>query len=240
MSNQLTYEVVMAALPDYVLGTLSQDEMVAIDNYINHQRALLGALHEHEESLAQLAHAAPEVALPPEIRAALLAQVRSTLHHQRPRTHRLPDPWRWGALAALILLTLLGLYTARLQQEMDTLREQQQEARLLASLDRVLWLPGTEEAPAARGTLYLGDESAIIVLEGLPALPPEQAYQLWVIPPEGDPISAGLLEVGTQPLSRHLLRLPPAPSGISAVGLSLEPAGGSLAPTGPILLLGEG
>ena len=79
----------------------------------------------------------------------------------------------------------------------------------------------------------------MILFEGLEALPEDQTYQLWLIPAEGNPIPAGLLEAEAGVPSFHTLSIPEGVQEFAAVGVSVEPAGGSPAPTGPIVLLGK-
>ncbi|MGH2541487.1 MAG: anti-sigma factor domain-containing protein, partial [Ardenticatenaceae bacterium] len=74
---------------------------------------------------------------------------------------------------------------------------------------------------------------------GLAPLSEAQSYQLWLIPADGAPVPAGLLVVeGAQPSSQDIA-VPPGAQDYAAVGVSVEPSGGSPAPTGPIVLLGE-
>jgi len=71
----------------------------------------------------------------------------------------------------------------------------------------------------------------------LPQPAPDKDYQLWFVPPEGKPISAGLLQVGPDGV---LSASPDLPEGLGAVrpAISLEKKGGAEAPT-DIKLVGE-
>jgi anti-sigma-K factor RskA len=122
----------------------------------------------------------------------------------------------------------------RLQSELDTRLNQ------LASIggaQEVVALSGTDAAPDASGTLYVHDNVGTLVLNNLGGLDESQTYQLWLIPPDGAPIPAGLL--GQSGTGVQTLTLPTTLDSIAAVGVSVEPPGGSDAPTGPIVLLGE-
>ncbi|MBK8902891.1 MAG: anti-sigma factor [Anaerolineaceae bacterium] len=97
----------------------------------------------------------------------------------------------------------------------------------------------TGENPAAAATLTVAPEaaSATFVARNLPQLSADQAYQLWII--RGDqPLSAGVFSVDengrvTLPVDATLA------SSYDAVGVSIEPAGGSETPTpDQIILLG--
>jgi anti-sigma-K factor RskA len=134
----------------------------------------------------------------------------------------------------------------QLQQTNKTLQQQTEtNQELLAMLaggniKRAVSLPGTADAPDAGGIFYLGnDNQAALVLHGLKPLPSSQTYQLWLIPADGSPAPAGLLAVQTDNPTWVALQVPAdAPQDFAKVGVSVEPAGGSPAPTGPIVLLG--
>lgn len=139
---------------------------------------------------------------------------------------------------------------AQLESEVDSLVQvnQQLEAQLandrnqlaiFAGAERVVALAGTPDAPDASGTFYTGGDSGLLVLRGLPPLPADQTYELWLIPDEGAPVPAGLVQVGEGATHTFPIALSGQPTDYAAVGLSIEPAGGSPAPTGPIVLLGS-
>lgn len=188
--------------------------------------------------------------------------------HPMPRPRQQAPRWSWwrgAAVVALAAALVLALLTSQMQArvgalsaEVATLREanealRQQNVSLtdelrirqgqvarIARAERVVPLPGTEAAPEARGTLYLSAAEGIIVLDGLDPLPASQTYELWLIPAEGAPLPAGLLAVASSSEPTWVdVTLPPAVTDFAAVGVSVEPAGGSTAPTGPIVLLGS-
>jgi anti-sigma-K factor RskA len=173
-----------------------------------------------------------------------------------------------GAMAAVLLLGIVLLQTlgevgglrrqvqdleqqvAATQAENSAIRAQNVELQIqlrsrlnqlasLAGATQLVALGGTEAAPQASGTLYVRDGQGTLVLSNLEPLSAGQIYQLWLIPPDGAPIPAGLLGQAGGPVATITLELPSTLDGIAAVGISVEPPGGSAAPTGPIVLLGE-
>ncbi len=98
----------------------------------------------------------------------------------------------------------------------------------------------TGEHPAAVGTLTLvPDGGATLTVANLPPPPADSTYQAWLIV-GGAPISAGTFAVDATGQGRHLIA-DAAPGSLEAVGVSLEPSGGSEQPTpGNIILLGPG
>lgn len=138
---------------------------------------------------------------------------------------------------------------AQLQSQVDRLVQVNQQLEqqiasdrsqlaIFANADRVVALAGTPDAPNASGAFYVGPESGLLVLRNLPPLPAEQTYELWLIPGEGAPVPAGLVQVAADGSNTFPIPLAGQPTNYAAVGLSIEPAGGSPSPTGPIVLLG--
>jgi hypothetical protein len=77
-----------------------------------------------------------------------------------------------------------------------------------------------------------------IVLSGVEPAGPGRTYELWAIRGTRPPEPAGLFAVEAgRPLAAQL-RTIPRPAEVTAFAVSLEPATGSPAPTGPIVLAG--
>jgi anti-sigma-K factor RskA len=75
--------------------------------------------------------------------------------------------------------------------------------------------------------------SYVELLEAMDALPAGRSYQMWSLDGPA-PVSLGVLGRGTDPVARVTV-----PEGTSSVAISVEPAGGSPAPTGAIAGTGE-
>lgn len=75
-----------------------------------------------------------------------------------------------------------------LQQARDTLQQQVQDDQnrlaLIANANpaQTVMLPGTAEAPEARGAFYSGEGQGLLLVRGLEPLSAQQSYQLWLIP----------------------------------------------------------
>jgi anti-sigma-K factor RskA len=67
--------------------------------------------------------------------------------------------------------------------------------------------------------------------------PDDKSYQLWVVPMEGSPISAGVFNPATSDTAHWMSKVP---EGIAPkmFAITLEPAGGMPQPTGPMVLVG--
>lgn len=159
--------------------------------------------------------------------------------------------------AAMVIAFALGAYAVSLQRRITLLegqvraaadraaQSQQQLVQLKAAADqsaqvrrilgagdlRRLDLAGTKAAPAAAGRAFWSPaEGLVVAFANLPATDAGRVYQLWVIPPGGSPIDAGLLDL--QPDGRALaLARSGTSQRVGTVAITLEPAGGSAVPT---------
>ncbi len=119
------------------------------------------------------------------------------------------------------------------------LQNQQLQVAILSNPQQHIALVGTADAPQASGGFYSHDNTAILVLHGLPPLSLEQTYQLWWITPTSPTALPGeLLTVSTPDSTLLTLSIPAQYHNFAGIGISIEPAGGSTKPT-KVLLLGQ-
>jgi anti-sigma-K factor RskA len=161
--------------------------------------------------------------------------------HARPRRTRAGVPWvPWlsgvVATASIVVAVLFGFAQAHTQDELNQVRAENQAISLLLSAPRakLLTYPVTNGGEATV-VLAADRHELAVVTTGLPALPAGKVYQLWLI---GKPTitSAGLLPPAKDGQTPAVLA-----TGVvkgDALGLTVEPAGGSAQPTTkPILAL---
>ena len=167
--------------------------------------------------------------------------VRPTHAAARARPRRMPV-WLLPLAALLVLTALAGYRSFQLQAQLEdqrtTLRLQEQVLAAVAAGARTWPLTGTEQAPQASGVLVQapGEPRPLLLVRSLPDLPPDRAYQVWVIS-GGTPFEAGLLSPGRDGV--QVARLDRPAGNADTVALTIEPAGGSRAPTGPIVIAGQ-
>jgi anti-sigma-K factor RskA len=110
---------------------------------------------------------------------------------------------------------------------------------ILASPDVIrVDLKGQAAAPAAIGRAFWSRSRGVLfTASSLPSLPASKAYQLWILPSSGAPLSAGVLTLDSEgrTLSVGEAGTSEAPKGFA---VTIEPAGGSATPTMPIVLVG--
>jgi hypothetical protein len=81
-------------------------------------------------------------------------------------------------------------------------------------------------------------ETAVII-SGLEPAVPGKTYELWAIRGEAPPEPAGVFTLGPELWATVPAKRIERPEEVTALAVSIEPAGGSKTPTGPILLVGR-
>lgn len=194
------------------------------------------------------AESAPSLA-PGEVvhRAADVGRTGPRLTVQPQRASRWNVSWAAALAAALPLVAAawLALQVASLQQRVgqseEALRHTAQEARTVAELlgrgiqagAEMARVDGTEMAPSASGMFYYGRASSegVLVVSGLPHLPRDQVYQLWLVSGT-ERMNGGtfVLEDGGKGLL--LVKAPMPISSVDSIAVTMEPMGGSPTPRG--------
>lgn len=144
-----------------------------------------------------------------------------------------------AAFAALLGAALAWNFTLRSENGDQAARLVRQEQMLdaIAAGGRVTQLKGTNGAPQASGTVIQSPSSrtAFLLVRDLPRLPENQEYQVWRIK-TGTPSGAGLFS--SEGMDEQMIVVSADFTDADAIGISIEPRGGSRSPTGAIVLLG--
>ena len=141
----------------------------------------------------------------------------------------------------------LSQRVAELQSESAQQQAQLERARevvaTLTSTDAVrVTLVAAQAPPQPQGkAIYVRDRSSLVFLaSNMPALPPQKAYELWLIPTNGAPIPAGVFK----PDAHGSATVDPTAvaGGVEAkaFAITIEPEQGSATPTMPIVMMGAG
>lgn len=118
----------------------------------------------------------------------------------------------------------------------DRVKNQERILASLPSIQQLVSLEGDQFGSDASGFLVATSAGNFLVLTGLEPLPADQTYQLWLVPNgEETPISSGLVSVESSDTVVVPVELAIGANEFSAVGFSVEPAGGSPAPTQIVL-----
>jgi anti-sigma-K factor RskA len=103
-------------------------------------------------------------------------------------------------------------------------------------------IAGTDHQPEAEGTLLVGSAEglvAVFIAANLSSLPEGLVYQFWLIGDGVLPVGAGIFHSNTQGQGVLIIQSTQPVLSFNAIGVSIEPDGGSEQPTGDIVLLGN-
>ena len=235
LENNDPYRESLAA---YALGALDEGEIPALEKHLQtcqscrDELAVYGKLGD--DLLAALP-SAPAPGGPPTASPGAAAPSQELGPAKRK--------WSLGQIAlgaALVLLLGITLFSAF---QVQTL--QRQQAALSRQINNgqtalaMLAYPGTRTLPLNGadivGNLLVDPDRnvAALIVWNLPPLPADQTYQVWIIDPQGKRTSGGTFNPETnQRFTTVSISAPEAYSNYSGLGVTIEPAGGSPAPTG--------
>jgi anti-sigma-K factor RskA len=235
----------------YALGALDGEDLVRFRAHVAEGcEECERALADFGEALVLAAH---DLSQRPPARVKRLLMDRLTRRRAVRRTpSRFWAGFRWvasvaiaaGIIGAVVAGYVSSLYEARIgrmAREAASLRQEIDQQRLALSLlrdpsARVVALRGLEPSPAARGRILWSErDGGLFVASALPPVPPGKAYALWAISGT-TPIPAGLFTVDAS--GAGSVRVEPLTGGspVDQFAVTLEPAAGVPAPTGPMYL----
>lgn len=253
MSTPLSYEEVCELLPAYALGALDEHERVIVQAYLERYPELRAEVARYGGVLHGLAAAAPQRTPPASLKTNLIAQAQRASQPQVRQSiwDRLLDAFlgprfAWGVISGvlLLLLGLLAVQTARLSAQVAQLErvlgEQQRLVRLLTTSTEQFTLNGTDAAPQAVAVVRYnpGERWAALEVSRLPPITESQIYQLWLTNAAGERWSGAVFRPDDSGSAVALVWCPQPMDEIVRFGVSIEPADGSPAPTGPNVLRG--
>jgi anti-sigma-K factor RskA len=162
---------------------------------------------------------------------------------------------RWTAAVALVVFAAemwkensalkVSLASASMKAE-ESSRELEDLRRIAAPIiapegQRFTLVAMKSPAQPQGKAFYLRNHSNLVfVANNMPALPPQKAYELWLIPMEGAPIPAGMFKPDAR--GSATVVNPPLPMGMEAkaFAITMENEAGATTPTMPIVMMGTG
>lgn len=250
--------------PFYALEAVSDEERAQVEAYLAAHPEARRQVEELKQAASVLPQSIQPVEPAPRTREALMrrvtadAEARARIAKREqpagPRLTGFGSLFRTISFAGAALAVLWAIYmnvqVVQLRNEISALKEalvaqsnslQEIATRLeQTNPSRVITvsLEGTSVQPQAQGQLIADPQgrSAVLVISGLSPLEPGRTYQVWWI--EGEtPVSAGLLAVDEKGQGVLILNSEQAVGSFDALGISIEPEGGSLQPSGDIVVL---
>ena len=243
----------------YALDALRGDDRARVDAHLATCAACRLELEQLRGDTALLALSAAGPRPPQRARQRLLdAVAREARVAGVAQTSTRASWWGWlgwAATAAVVVFALsLWRENTALQQSLASMSSRAGESsRELEELRRVaapildpeaqrVTLVSTKAAPQPQGkAFYLRNRSSLVFLaNNMPALPPQKAYELWLIPVNGAPIPAGVFKPDAHGSASVVNPLLPAAVEAKAFAITVENETGATAPTMPILMMGAG
>jgi anti-sigma-K factor RskA len=246
----------------FALGALEGDERREVELHLATCAACTRALAETRGVLASMALTAPPAVPAPRVKLQLLERIRKDApavperQSVRPSVETRRISWWnrvWAPAAVVFAAIALFFWVSnqRLANEIEVLRKAaiEQKAQLdhFKAVSQMVLSPDTVTVNLASArpdfagsgrVIYNARRGALMYSGSVPPLAAGKAYELWVVPKTGNPIPAGLLSVSAS--GEGSVVLPSIPAGVAykAFAITLEPAGGTPAPTGPFVQAG--
>jgi anti-sigma-K factor RskA len=226
-------------LAAYALGALDPEETAALEAHLQTCESCRAELADYQSVSTGLMAALPPRQPRGSVRRALQKQVAGQSSQKRAGFS-----WPLGqavfgalmvALIALNVFTVYQLYTLKQEQaEQDAQRASEQTAISM------LAYPSTQtlafEDSGVSGSLLVDKQRNLVAVFAwnLPNPPAGKAYQMWLVDPKGDRTSGGfLVPEANYPFVLTVVHPTQPLTNFTGFGVTLEPAGGSPAPTGP-------
>jgi anti-sigma-K factor RskA len=251
-------------LPFYALDALSDEEKELVETYLAKHPEVREQIGDLQSAVSALPYSVIPVEPPRRLKDALMARVavdeRSSASEQKQAA--VPRQSRWAnlfpafsfavATVAVVWVVILNIQLSQLRHEVSSLGDalvaqsnslEQINAKLPQtpeSAAMTISLKGTKVQPQAQGQLIADpkSESAVLVITGLGQLEAGKTYQVWLID-AGGPKSAGLLTVDAHGQGVLIVSSDAQIGSFKALGISVEPDGGSPQPTGDIVVLSD-
>jgi len=238
----------------YVSGALPQNEIIELEKEINSSKVLQDEIENIESSLIKLASS-----VGPPIPAMVWSYILASIQKVKKLGAEKDSGTNWAAITgwAAAILCIAGIFwmlnensglrdsvvqseTENVQLE-ETINTQETQ---LAETNEVLdvlrskelksyTLPGNQAvAPEAYAKAYINNDANVAYIDskGLPEPPRGKVYQVWSLIVEPlTPTSMGLLS-DTELMSNGVYKFENFPTP-EAIGITLEPEGGSETPT---------
>lgn len=209
----------------YALDALSDDERAAFETHLPTCDTCHAELADYDAGVEALARSVAEPA-PPEMKAEVMARIEAGDGATVIPLFRRVAPFVAAAAAIAALVFVIGLGPTSEQERINS---------VLASPEAITVTVVADVVSSAE-VVYTPSGDAVFSAAGLPGVSDTETYQLWLIGDDG-PVSAGVFQPDADGGALVLLAGEVRPGLV--LGLTIEPAGGSTAPTGDILIAQE-
>jgi anti-sigma-K factor RskA len=238
----------------YALHALSPEETAAVEEYLATHVEAADDVAALKEAAAMLPYSLPPVTPSPQLRLRLMADVYREALDEAGEQPPAPQPipiarartrrgggfvWPFAAVILLVLSLGFGSWAVALNRDLsgkDRVIATQSSA--IAAASTTIPLSATSaNVPAHGEVLRLAtNQAAVLTISGLPTLSNGKVYEVWFIA-GATPVGAGLFSPNPDGSWSGLVH--GDVTSAQAIAISVEPSGGSPAPTGDIVAKGS-
>lgn len=214
----------------YALDALDDLERVRFEAHLDSCDTCTEEVASFQATSALLG-TAEEIPVSPEFRSAVLEEIEH-VRQVGPVAARVTGMApRLVSVAAAVLavaVVALSVVTAGLRRELGEMETYEDIAAIIQSEDAITL---TEQIGEARLQVVAspGAGAGAVLANGMSEAPTGHAYQLWLLTEDDQAIPAGFLKVGEDGHGEYIMR--GDMEGVVAVGITVEPEGGSETPT---------
>jgi anti-sigma-K factor RskA len=214
----------------YALDSIDDLERLRFEAHLDHCASCSEEVSSFLDTTAMLG-AVDHVDLSPALRAAVLENLDS-VRQVGPMTARVTRraPRLMSVAAAVLAFAVVGLsvVTAGLRREVDDLEPYRDVAAIIQAEDAIT-LTETIGSATVKIVASPGSGTGAVLANGMSTAPNGHAYQLWLLTSSGEALPAGFLAIGEDGTGEEIMR--GEMEGVIAIGITVEPDGGSEAPT---------
>lgn len=244
----MVHEEYKEMIPARALSALDAAEAQALNEHLENCAECRKELEEWQATASTLSLTADPVEPSPAVRERILSEVRKDLSSPQVLPFRSTPRNIWssfgslGAMAAVVVLTALIVGLVVLWRQNLSMQNELAQSREFVELvttpgARVSELKGVDLGAGATASLaYDQNGHAMLMASKLPDPPQGKAYQLWFIVGNNPPMPGKTFSPDNTGKGTLKEQMPREALGAAIFAITMEPEGGSSAPTSPIYL----
>jgi hypothetical protein len=241
----------------HAIGALEGGEMLSLKKHLEECASCRRELEQLRGDAALLALTTSGPKPPARAKSRLMDAIAKEPRFQPTKSGaKLWGVLGWLATAAMILVavtlwrqnTHLSSTVASLSGLLEKQKADAEQARRIAEVlhapdaaSYVVMPVSIKTMPPSGKAIYSRERNGLIfVASNFSPLPAKKAYELWLIPTQGEPIPAGVFKPDAR--GSAMVMNPPLPTGVEAkaFAITVEPEQGSTTPTPPIVMMSKG
>ena len=228
---------VLESLPAYALGSLDEAEARLVAEHLTGCHICRTELSAFQNVANQLALAALDASPSQDLKRRFMERIQEIRSTQpQPESRRVSKRLLpIGGMVGIVLIFVLFVSSLALWQRLNHL-----EVLAGPMGMRAIALQNTDAAPNASGFVIISvdGQEGVLVVDELPLLDEGHEYQLWLVR-NGSNTSGAVFPVDESGYRGMRIEAPQTLLTYSSVLVTIEPTGGSAAPTGKQVLVGS-